>query len=218
MRLPARRTTQALTAAIVRTFPATQLFVERAAASGARLDVSDAEAPIVASICRKLDGVALAIELAARRVESYGLRQTAALLDQRLTLLWLGSRTAPPRQKTLQATLDWSFGLLTELERVVLRRLAAFVGHFTLDAALEVVTSATLDRSSVFSAIDSLVAKSIVATSPVGAMMRYRLLDATRAYVLDSNIDDAESADLAVRHAAYYRRWLEQCRDRMVRA
>jgi predicted ATPase/DNA-binding winged helix-turn-helix (wHTH) protein len=199
-----------LTAAVIRTFPATQLFVERAAASGARLDVGDAEAPIVASICRKLDGVALAIELAARRVESYGLQQTAALLDQRLTLLWLGSRTAPPRQKTLQATLDWSFGLLTELERVVVRRLAAFVGHFTLDAALEVVTSATLDRSTVLSAMDSLIGKSIVATRPVGAMMRYRLLDTTRAYVLEINIDDAESADLAVRHAAYYRRWLEQ--------
>jgi predicted ATPase len=92
----------------------------------------------------------------------------------------------------------------------VVRRLAAFVGHFTLDAALEVVTSATLDRSTVLSAMDSLIAKSIVATRPVGAMMRYRLLDTTRAYVLEINIDDAESADLAVRHAAYYRRWLEQ--------
>lgn len=199
-----------LTAAVVQTFPATQLFVERAVAGGAHLDVSDAEALLIASICRKLDGVALAIELAARRVESYGLQQTAALLDQRLTLLWLGSRTAPPRQQTLQATLDWSFGLLTELERVVLRRLAAFVGHFTLDAALEVVTSATLDRSIVVGAMDSLVAKSIVATRPVGAMMRYRLLDTTRAYVLEIGIDDAEAADLAVRHAAYYRRWLEQ--------
>jgi predicted ATPase/DNA-binding winged helix-turn-helix (wHTH) protein len=199
-----------LTAAAVQTFPAAQLFLERAMASGARLEVGDAEALIVASICRKLDGVALAIELAARRVESYGLQQTAALLDQRLTLLWLGSRTAPPRQKTLQATLDWSFGLLTDLERMVLRRLAAFVGHFTLDAALQVVTSAKLDRASVFGAIDSLVAKSIVATRPIGAMMRYRLLDTTRAYVLDIEIDDAESVDLTVRHAAYYRRWLEQ--------
>ena len=126
-----------------------------------------------------------AIELAARRVESYGLQQTAALLDQRLTLLWLGSRTAPPRQQTLQATLDWSFGLLTDLERVVLRRLAVFVGHFTLDAALEVVTSATLDREAVLRAMDTLVAKSIVATRPIGAMMRYRLLDTTRAYVLE---------------------------------
>jgi predicted ATPase/DNA-binding winged helix-turn-helix (wHTH) protein len=199
-----------LTAAAVQAFPAAQLFLERAMASGARLEVGDAEALIIASICRKLDGVALAIELAARRVESYGLQQTAALLDQRLTLLWLGSRTAPPRQKTLQATLNWSFGLLTDLERAVLRRLAAFVGHFTLDAALQVVTSATLDRAAVFSAIDSLVAKSIVATRPIGAMMRYRLLDTTRAYVLEIKIDDAESIDLTVRHAAYYRRWLEQ--------
>jgi predicted ATPase/DNA-binding winged helix-turn-helix (wHTH) protein len=199
-----------LTAATVRTFPAAQLFMERALAGGARFDISDAEAPIVASICRKLDGVALAIELAARRVESYGLQQTAALLDQRLTLLWLGSRTAPPRQKTLRATLDWSFGLLTELERVVLRRLAVFVGHFTLDAALEVATSAALDKSTVLGAVDSLVAKSIVATSPLGAMMRYRLLDTTRAYALEISIDDVDAADLSIRHAAYFRRWLEQ--------
>ena len=175
----------ALTAAAAQTFPATQLFVERAAASGARLDFSDAEAAIVASICRKLDGVPLAIELAARRVEAYGLQQTAALLDQRLTLLWHGPRTAPPRQKTLQATLDWSYGLLSDLERVVLRRLAVFVGHFTIDAALAVVTSATVDQALVFGAIDSLVAKSMVATRPIGAMMRYRLLDTTRAYALD---------------------------------
>jgi predicted ATPase/DNA-binding winged helix-turn-helix (wHTH) protein len=199
-----------LTAAVIQTFPATQLFVERAVAGGAHLDVGDAEALLVASICRKLDGVALAIELAARRVETYGLQQTAALLDQRLTLLWLGSRTAPPRQQTLQATLDWSFGLLTEVEHVVLRRLAAFVGHFTLDAALEVVASAPLDRAMVLGAIDSLVAKSIVATRPIGAMVRYRLLDTTRAYVLAIPIDSDEAADLAVRHAAYYRRWLEQ--------
>ena len=199
-----------LTAAAVQQFPATQLFVERAIASGARLDLSDAEAPIIADICRKLDGVALAIELAARRIESHGLQQTATLLDERLARLWHGSRAAPPRQKTLQATLDWSYGLLSEQERVVLRRLAVFVGHFTLDAALDVVTSAPLDRSIVFGAIDSLVAKSMVATRPIGAMMRYRLLDTTRAFALDIGIDAAEAADLAVRHATYYRRWLEQ--------
>ena len=199
-----------LTAAAVQTFPATQLFVERAAASGARLDLSDADAPIVASICRKLDGVALAIELAARRVEI--LRPAA---DRRASrpasdAAVAGSRTAPPRQKTLQATLDWSYGLLSELERMVLRRLAVFVGHFTLDAALEVVSKRDLDQSTVFGAIDSLVAKSMVATRPIGAMMRYRLLDTTRAYALEIRLDDAELAELAVRHAAYYRRWLEQ--------
>lgn len=202
-----------LTAASVQQFPATKLFVERAMASGARLDLSDAEAPVIADICRKLDGVALAIELAARRVESHGLQQTAALLDQRLARLWHGSRTAPPRQQTLQATLDWSYGLLSEQERMVLRRLAIFVGHFTLDAALDVVTTAPLDRSTVFDAIDSLVAKSMLATRPMGAMMRYRLLDTTRAYALDISPDPAEAADLAVRHASYYRRWLEQTVD-----
>jgi predicted ATPase/DNA-binding winged helix-turn-helix (wHTH) protein len=201
-----------ITAAVAQTFPAPRLFVERAMASGAHLDFSDAEAAIVVAICRKLDGVALAIELAARRVEAYGLHQTAALLDQRLTLLWVGPRTAPPRQKTLHATLDWSYGLLSEQERVVLRRLAIFVGHFTLDAALAVVTSATVDQAVVFGAIDSLVAKSMVATRPVGAMMRYRLLDTTRAYALEMSIDDTELDDLAVRHATYYRRWLEQAR------
>jgi predicted ATPase/DNA-binding winged helix-turn-helix (wHTH) protein len=201
---------EALTAAAAQTFPATRLFMERAAASGAHLDLSDADAAIIVAICRKLDGVALAIELAARRVEAYGLQQTAALLDQRLTLLWVGPRTAPPRQKTLQATLDWSYGLLSDLERLVLRRLAVFVGHFTLDAALAVVTGETIDHAQVFSAIDSLVAKSMVATRPVGAMMRYRLLDTTRAYTLAIDIEDAERADLAVRHANYFRRWLEQ--------
>ena len=199
-----------LTAAVAQTFSAPKLFVERAVASGAHLDFSDAEAAIVVAICRKLDGVALAIELAARRVEAYGLHQTAALLDQRLTLLWVGPRIAPPRQKTLHATLDWSYGLLSETERQVLRRLAIFVGHFTLDAALAIVTSATLDQAGVFGAIDSLVAKSMVATRPVGAMMRYRLLDTTRAYALEMSIDDTDLADLAVRHATYYRRWLEQ--------
>jgi predicted ATPase/DNA-binding winged helix-turn-helix (wHTH) protein len=194
----------------VQTFPAPRLFIERAAASGARLDLSDAEAAIVVRICRKLDGVALAIELAARRVEAYGLHQTETLLNQSLTLLLLGHRSATPRQRTLQAALDWSYQLLSELERVVLRRLAVFVGHFTLDAAMAVVTGTDIDQLQVIGAIDSLVGKSMIAARPIGAMMRYRLLDTTRAYLLNIAIDDTEAADLAVRHATYYRRWLEQ--------
>src|ERR1700730_1067958 len=92
-----------------------------------------------------------------------------------------GRGSAPPRQKTLQSTLNWSYGLLSELERAVLRRLAVFVGHFTIEAALAVVTSANVDQALVFGVIDSLVGKSMVATDPIGAMMRYRLLDTTRA-------------------------------------
>ncbi|MGL4963549.1 MAG: ATP-binding protein [Inquilinus sp.] len=198
-----------LTAAAAGAFPAAQLFLERAAAAGAPLELNDADAALVAEICRRLDGVALAIELAAGRVQAYGLRQTAALLDQRLPLSWPGQRNAPPRQRTLQATLDWSYGLLSEAERLVLRRLAVFVGPFTMEAALGVATGGPVDDSVLFAAIDSLVAKSMVATRPVGAMMRYRLLDTTRAYTLQI-ADDSERAALSARHAGYYRRWLEQ--------
>jgi predicted ATPase/DNA-binding winged helix-turn-helix (wHTH) protein len=201
-----------LTAAIALTFPAVQLFLERTEASGIRLDLNDADVAIVASVCRKLDGVPLAIELAAGRVEAYGLQETAALLEQCLTLPWLGQRTAPPRQRTLQATLDWSYGLLSAMERVVLCRLAVFVGHFTLEAARAVVTSLTIDQVLILGAVGSLVAKSMVATNRVGTTMRYRLLDTTRAYVREIIIDDPELADLAAHHATYYRQWLEQSR------
>lgn len=199
--------TPGLTAALAQTYPATELFLERATASGAHIEFNDDNAAIVAGICRKLDGMALAIELAAGRVEAYGLQQTAALLNERLSLLWQGQRIAPPRQKTLQATLDWSYGLLSDFESLVLRRLAIFVGHFTIDAALEVVPDERVDRSILFDAIDSLVAKSMIAPRPIGAMMRYRLLDTTRAYLLEIETDEAA---LAARHAIYYRRWLEQ--------
>jgi predicted ATPase/DNA-binding winged helix-turn-helix (wHTH) protein len=199
-----------LTSATIQTFPAVQLFLERAAAGGARLDLTDADAAIVAGICRKLDGVALAIELAAGRVEAYGLQKTAALLDERLSMRWLGQRTAPARQKTLHAMLDWSYKLLSESERAVLRRIAIFVGDFSMEAALAVVTSAAIDRAVVLAAIESLVAKSMLATRSFEAMMRYRLLDTTRAYALEIKADDSELADLAARHALYYERWLEQ--------
>jgi predicted ATPase/DNA-binding winged helix-turn-helix (wHTH) protein len=202
-----------LTKTVILDYPAPKLFVERATASGAYLDLNDTDAATIADICRKLDGVPLAIELAAGRVQAYGLQQTAALLDKGLALLWQGKRSAPQRQKTLQATLEWSCRLLSQPERVVLRRLAVFVGQFTIEAALAVVPSRTIDESRVFGAIDSLVAKSMVATRPTGAMMRYRLLDTTRAYVLNLDVDDAELTDLAVRHAAYHRRWREGMRS-----
>ncbi|HKG75794.1 MAG TPA: winged helix-turn-helix domain-containing protein [Aestuariivirgaceae bacterium] len=206
-----------LTAAAALTFPAVQLFVERAAARGSRLEFQDADAPTVARICRKLDGLALAIELAAGRVEGYGLHRTAELLDQRLSLLWVGQRTAPPRQKTLRATLDWSYELLSESERLVLRRLAIFVGQFTLEAAVAVVTSEAIEEALVIAAVDSLVAKSMIATRPSGAMMRYQLLDTTRAYALGISLSEAELAHVSARCATYYQRWLEQIQPELSR-
>ncbi|KAA2238242.1 ATP-binding protein [Salinarimonas soli] len=199
-----------ITADTAMTYSAVQLFVERAAASGAKLSFTDVEAPVVASICRKVDGLALALELAAGRVGTYGLQQTLALLDQRLTMLWLGQRTAPPRQKTLRALLDWSYELLSDVERVVLRRLAVFVGPFTIDAAMAVVTSPSIDEALVFAALDSLVNKSMLTTNPVGTTLRYRLSETTRAYALEIAADDAELAGLAARHASYYSEWLER--------
>jgi predicted ATPase len=192
------------------TFPATELFLERAAATGARLTLGDAGAATVARICRKLDGVPLAIELAAGRVSAYGLEQTAALLEKRLSLLWVGHRTAAPRQQTLKATLDWSYGLLFEPERQVLRQLAIFIGSFTLEAAREVLACSALDHAQILDAIDSLVAKSMVVADGSGTPMRYRLLDTTRAYALEMAVDESERAELAGRHAEYYRRRLRQ--------
>jgi len=199
-----------LPAAALQSFAAVQLFIERARAAGARFELDDANLAIIASICRKLDGVALAIELASGRVHTHGLERTAALLDERLTLSWPGLRTAHPRQHTLQATLDWSYELLSPTERTVLRRLAVFVGYFTFEAALQVVTDATLEERQVFRALESLIDKSMVAALPLGAMMRYRLLDTTRAYASQIEQSDDERTELAARHAAYYRRWLER--------
>ncbi len=200
----------ALTSDAALRFPAARLFVERATASGARIDLGGANAAIVASICRKLDGMALAIELAAGRVGAYGLDQIARLLDQRFTLLWPGRRTAPARQKTLQATLEWSYGLLSEPERLVFLQLAVFVGSFTIEATLAVVTNHSDDAAWVFAAIDSLVEKSMLMSFPSGGMMRYRLLDTARAFALHIGTGRPEQAGLAARHATYCLRWLEQ--------
>jgi predicted ATPase/DNA-binding winged helix-turn-helix (wHTH) protein len=199
-----------LTAEAALTFPAIQLFVEHVTASGFPLELTDADAATAADICRKLGGVALAIELAAGRVQAYGLRQTALLLDRHFSLQWSGQRNAPPRQKTLQATLDWSYGLLSEFERGVFRRLAVFVGEFSLEAALAVLTGPTLPQAPLFAAFDSLAAKSLVSGRPIGATMRYRLLDTTRAYALAIPIEPSEFAALSARHAAHYRQWLEE--------
>src|SRR6202789_3634447 len=112
-------------------YPAAQLFMERAAASGYGVVLSDVDAPVVARSCRRLDGMALAIELAASRVGSFGIRGTAELIDNHFNLLWHGRRTALPRHETLNAMLDWSYSLLSEREKVVLCRLSVFVGSFT---------------------------------------------------------------------------------------
>src|ERR1700730_11147615 len=151
-----------LTAAEALRYPAAQLFMERAAASGYDAALSDIDAPVVVRICRRLDGVALAIELAASRVGSLGIRGTAELLDNRFSLLWHGRRTALPRHETLNAMLDWSYSLLSEREKVVLCRLSVFVGNFTLQAAGSVAAATGADEADGIDAVASLGAKALI--------------------------------------------------------
>ena len=194
-------------------FPAVQVFLERIAASGMPIQLTNADAPIVGSICRKLGGMALAIELTAGRVEAYGIRRTAELLDSQFSLLWPGRRTAPPRHQTLNATLDWSYNLLSDLERLVLRRLSVFVGGFPLDVAQKVVGTPDLEEAKVHNAIVALVAKSLASTDMSGPVPRCRLLDTTRTYASTKLNDTGESELLRRRHALCYRDILENAAD-----
>ncbi len=171
---------ESLTATQALGFAAVQLFVKQVTDSGHPYELTDSDAPTVAQICRRLDGIPLALELAASRVEVYGVQGTASLLDKHFRLLWHGRRTALPRHQTLGATLDWSYKLLSGTEQLVFRRLAIFVTGFSLAAALP-VASEGLDAAEVTEALATLVDKSLV-TIDGATGMRYRLLETTRAY------------------------------------
>src|SRR3984885_8378244 len=193
-----------LTAMEALRYPAAQLFMERAAASGYGAALSDIDAPIVARICRRLDGVALAIELAASRVGSLGICGTAELLDNRFGLLWKGRRTALPRHETLNAMLDWSYSLLSEREKVVLCRLSVFVGDFTRQAAGSVASETEADEADIIDTAANLVAKSLISTTAINASTYYRLLDTTRAYAVAELAERGEADRVARRHAIFY--------------
>ncbi|WP_052321323.1 ATP-binding protein [Pseudomonas fluorescens] len=199
-----------LSAANALEFPAVQLFVDRASAGGTPLVLSDDDAPVVAHICRKLDGIALAIELGARRVEAYGIQGTADLLNSRFSLFWNGRRTALPRHQTLNAMLDWSYSLLSSMEAMVLRRLSVLSGGFSLDTATEVVSDSGADEAQVIDMIGRLVLKSLISAQSFERTMRYRLLDTTRVYALEKLRQSDEAEDIAKRHALYQIALLER--------
>ncbi|WP_257168172.1 winged helix-turn-helix domain-containing protein [Bradyrhizobium sp. SRS-191] len=192
-------------------FPAAQLFVDRVLANGASFELSDADVPTVGEICRRLDGIALAIEIAASRVSAFGIKETAALLDDRFRLLGQGRRTALQRHQTLTAALDWSYGLLSDNEALVLRRSSVFVGFFSMRAVAAVVGPDDLSEELAFEAVGSLVDKSLIAVSSGSSEARYRLLDTTRAYALSKLMDrDGGGEGVFQRHAMFYLRWAEQ--------
>jgi predicted ATPase/DNA-binding winged helix-turn-helix (wHTH) protein len=190
-------------------YGAVRLFVERARAAAPSFSPDARVTAAMAGICRRLDGIPLAIELAAARAAALGIEGLAARLDDRFRLLAGGHRTAMPRQQTLRATLDWSYELLTEPERVALRRLAVFAGGFTLQAASAVAADDAIAASEVADCVANLVAKSLVTADSGGAMVRYRLLETTRAYVLEKLVEAGEFDAAARRHAERYRELFE---------
>jgi predicted ATPase/DNA-binding winged helix-turn-helix (wHTH) protein len=191
------------TANAVLRYPAAQLFVQRVTARVGSFVLTDEEAPFVAEMCRKLDGLPLAIKLAADQVAALGIENTVARLVSRLDLLKLSHRTAVPRHRTLKATLDWSYNLLSDAERIVLRRIAPFAGHFTLEGARYVAGEFGAGTGEIFDAIAGLVEKSLIATRMDEAQEKYRLLDTTRAYALEKLEEHAEVDVVLRRHADY---------------
>jgi predicted ATPase/DNA-binding winged helix-turn-helix (wHTH) protein len=193
-----------VTAADAVRFPAVKLFLERAAASGSRFELSDADASIVVGICARLDGIPLAIEFAAARAAAHGITGTSDLLTSRLGLHWPGRRTALPRHQTMQALLDWSYTFLIEPERLVLRRLSIFVGPFILEAAQAIACEGGLAETHIVDAVDSLVAKSLVSAAAANDATRYRLLETTRVYAMEKLEESTEKHAIALRHAMYF--------------
>src|SRR6266436_5960365 len=159
----------------------------------------------IAAICRRLDGIPLAIDFAATRVASLGLHQVAAGLDNHLGLLTGGRRTALPRHQTLRATLDWSYELLPEPERLVMRRLAVFAGDFTAEAASLIAAGGEVAASEVVCSVANLVTKSLVTLEAGGVIAHHRLHETTRAYALEKLAESGEFEHVARRHANYYR-------------
>src|SRR5262245_34870111 len=183
---------------------AVRLFVARARAAEPRYVAEGRVAAATAAICRHLDGIPLAIELAATRIVAFGVDGVATRLDDRFRLLTGGNRTLP-RHQTMRATLDWSYGLLSGPEQVVLRRLGVFVGVFTLDAATAVAASVDISAADAEDAVANLVGKSLLSTDVGGAIVSYRLLETTRAYAREKLVESVEFDHLARRHAEYYR-------------
>jgi predicted ATPase/DNA-binding winged helix-turn-helix (wHTH) protein len=193
-----------LAAEAAQRYPAVQLFNERAVATADEFFLKDGDVPALVEICRRLDGVPLALELAAAHVGVLGIKGLAERLDDRLALLIQGRRTALPRHQTLRATLDWSYDLLPAGEQAILRRLAAFQGEFTMEAASAVATDAAITSDEVVNAIASLVDKSLVSADISGEVTYYHLLEMTRSYARERLADSGERDRIMRRHAEYF--------------
>jgi predicted ATPase/class 3 adenylate cyclase len=184
----------------LRSIDACRLFIDRAQSVQPSFEVTDQNARSVAQLCRRLDGIPLAIELAAARVRALPVEQVAARLDDRFRLLTGGSRTSVARHQTLRATIDWSYDLLTEPERAVLRRLSVFAAGASLEAAESVCAGDPVDALDVLDLLGRLVEKSLVFTDPTSSEAHFRLLETVREYARGRLVEADEAEPTLRRH------------------
>jgi len=194
-------------------FSALQLFVERAMANHDSFELSDEELPLAIEICQRLDGIPLAIELAAAQVADLGINGLLTQLQGSFRLLTQGSQTTLGRHQTLRATLDWSFELLSVCEQTCLRRLGLFRGGFTLESAAAVIVGEHIEPNLVLASITQLVAKSLLNVEVGDEEVFYRLLDTTRSYALEKLHLAAEVSDTRQRHAERCLALMQQAQD-----
>jgi predicted ATPase/DNA-binding CsgD family transcriptional regulator len=185
-------------------YEAIGLFVERVRAVVAGFELTEHNAPAVVRLCRRLDGMPLAIELAAARVKVLSVEQISSRLEDSFNLLTGGSRTAMARQRTLRAAIDWSHDLLSEEEKVLFRRLSVFSGGFTLEGAESVCAGEDIEPEEVLGVLTELVAKSLVMVSEREAVARYRLLETVGQYATEKLEESGEAEQVRERHARYY--------------
>ena len=197
-------------------YESVSLFLERASEVKTSFELSEEVAPAVAEICRRLDGIPLAIELSAARIEILTPAEIVRRLDQRFALLTSAHQTAPPRHQTLAAALDWSHELLSGSEQALLRRLSIFVGPFGLEAAEEVCAGDEIEPSELLDLLGQLVSKSLVVSNTANSRGRYRLLETIRAYGTERLRESGEQSVAAEAHARFYLALSEQAEPELV--
>jgi non-specific serine/threonine protein kinase len=197
---------------------AVQLFVERARSVLPSFSLTPENAPAVVQVCRRLDGMPLAIELAAARIRAVSVEQIVARLDDAYRLLTGGSRSALPRQQTLRAAMDWSYGLLSAEERAVFRRVSVFAGSFSLEAAEAICACEPEDAYDALDVLSSLIDKSLVLMEQRRGEARYRLLETIRQYGQDKLQECAEVATVRRQHREWYARLAEQAESEALEA
>ena len=190
-------------------YEAVRLFIERAISVQSDFALTTQNAAAVAKICQRLDGIPLAIELAAARVKALSVEQLASRLDDCFRVLTVGSRNALPRHQTLRAAIDWSYNLLTEPERLLLVRMSVFAGGWTIEAAEAVCSGEGLDKSEILDLLSSLVGRSLVLYKEHAGIARYRLLETVRQYGRN-RLSDADHARARERHLEFFLELAEQ--------